>query len=748
MDLMFLGIVAFLLIFAIFNLFVGVSNDAVNFLNSALGSKAAPFKTILMVCAIGVLFGASMSSGMMDIARHGIFHPEHFTFFSIICIYMAVMVTNIILLDAFNSLGLPTSTTVSMVFELLGATFAVSSIKMHADATVLGFSDLLNTDKALQMIIGIFLSVAIAFVFGIIVQWLTRLIFSFRYKEKMKWKVGIFGGIAATAILYFMLLKGAGNLTMMTPEVKSWISQHNVYIITGCLIVCTCLMHILNVLKINVFKVIVLLGTFSLAMAFAGNDLVNFIGVPLGGLEAYTDYAASGVGDAEGYLMSSLNSPANTPVLYLIGAGIIMVFSLAVSEKARNVSKTEVGLGGQNGADEMFGSSRIARHLVRNALTLFTFVSEHFPKRIRQWVNNRFNTEEIELEEGASFDLVRASVNLVLAALLIALGTSLKLPLSTTFVTFMVAMGSSLADRAWGRESAVFRITGVISVIGGWFITAGAAFVGAALVAYAMYFGGHFVIVAISVIALVVLIRSNMKYSHKTSNDEDNKCYETMLSIEDKTEVWNLLREFIFKQQCQFISFVSISFKQICKGFAEDNAKPLYMANRQLVRQKDELKMIRRKETLCLRRTDKATSIENGTWFHMSNNASMSMLYNLRHIGEICLEHVDNNFNTLPDHYATNLKRLQGNVMAVLAQSQNAIEDDDSEKINEVRNVCNVMKDDTSRECREIYTTLRETKSDNLSVIYVYLNLIQETQEMLSSLRKLLRAVYKMKVSI
>lgn len=745
---MFLGIVAFLLILAIFNLFVGVSNDAVNFLNSAIGSKVAPFKTILIVCAIGVFFGASMSNGMMDIARHGIFHPEHFTFFSIICIYMAVMVTNIILLDAFNSLGMPTSTTVSMVFELLGATFAVSSIKLYADSTTAGFSDLLNTDKALQMIIGIFLSVAIAFVFGTIVQWLTRLVFSFAYKQKMKWRAGIFGGIASTAILYFMLLKGAENLTMMTPEVKSWISENSIYIISGCLIVCTLLMQALNAIKINVFKIIVLLGTFSLAMAFAGNDLVNFIGVPLGGLEAYVDYAGNASGNANSYLMSSLNGPANTPVLYLIGAGVIMVVSLAVSDKARNVSKTEVGLGGQNGADEMFGSSKIARRLVRGALTFFTFISQHFPKKMRQWVNSRFNIEEIELEDGASFDLVRASVNLVLAALLIALGTSLKLPLSTTFVTFMVAMGSSLADRAWGRESAVFRITGVMSVIGGWFITAGVAFLGAALVAYIMYFGGNFAIIAISAIALVVLIRSNLKYSNKNPDEEDNKTYETMLSIEDKTAVWNLLRGFIFKQQCQFISIVSNSYKQICKGFAEDNAKPLYLASRLLAHQKDELKMIRRKETLCLRRTDKAISIENGTWFHMGNNAEMSMLYNLRHICEISLEHVDNNFNTLPEQYSGNLKTLLSNVMAVLAQSQNAIEDVDREKIHEVRNICNTMKDEISRECREIYTTIRETKSDNLSVIYVYLNLIQETQEMLSSLRKLLRATYKMKASI
>ncbi len=473
MDILFLCVVVFLFLLAVFDLSVGVSNDAVNFLNSAIGSKAASFKRVLIVASIGVFIGAAMSNGMMDIARHGIFRPEHFSFYDLICIFMAVMVTDIILLDMFNSLGMPTSTTVSMVFELLGATFVVSLIKMAGDTTGLGFDDLLNTEKALSVIIGIFLSVAIAFVFGTLVQFVSRMVFSFNYRSRLKWKIGIFGGLCATAIIYFLLIKGAKDLTFMTPEVKGWINENTLLIVGCCFVGFTLLMQLLHALGVNVLKVIVLMGTFALAMAFAGNDLVNFIGVPLTGLASYKDYVANGGGDASGFLMGSLNGPSDTPLYFLIGAGLIMVVSLATSKKARRVAQTEIGLGSQNVGDEMFGSSRIARRVVRWSLSLMAWVRRVTPLRVRAWFHRRFNVDDTIMDQGAAFDLIRGSVNLVLAGALIALGTSLKLPLSTTFVTFMVAMGTSLADRAWGRESAVFRITGVISVIGGWFLTAG-----------------------------------------------------------------------------------------------------------------------------------------------------------------------------------------------------------------------------------------------------------------------------------
>ncbi|MDE7144588.1 MAG: inorganic phosphate transporter, partial [Duncaniella sp.] len=495
MDILFLCVVIFLFLLAVFDLSVGVSNDAVNFMTSALGSKAASFKRVVIIASIGVFIGAAMSNGMIEIARHGIFRPEHFSFYDLICIFMAVMVTDIILLDIFNTLGMPTSTTVSMVFELLGATFVVALIKM-ASGSDLGFNELLNTEKALSVILGIFLSVAIAFVFGTLVQFLSRVIFTFNYKSKLKWKIGIFGGLCATAIVYFLLIKGAKDLTFMTPELKAWISHNTFMIISSCLVGFTLLMQLLHALKVNVLKVIVLMGTFSLAMAFAGNDLVNFIGVPLSGMASYQDYIANGGGDAHGFLMGSLNSDADTPIWVLVGAGVIMVVALATSKKARNVTKTEIGLGSQQVGDEMFGSSRIARRLVRWALSILAWVRKVTPAPVRAWFNRRFDIDSTVMEEGAAFDLVRGSVNLVFAGALIALGTSLKLPLSTTFVTFMVAMGTSLADRAWGRESAVFRITGVISVIGGWFLTAGVAFIGAGIIVLLMHLGGHWVMFA------------------------------------------------------------------------------------------------------------------------------------------------------------------------------------------------------------------------------------------------------------
>ena len=474
---MFLGIVVFLFLLAIFDLVVGVSNDAVNFMNSAIGAKAASFKTIIAIAAFGIFIGATLSNGMMEIARHGIFRPEQFYFQELMCIFLAVMVTDVVLLDIFNSLGMPTSTTVSMVFELLGGTFVLALIKIAGDETgMLGFADLLNTEKALSVILGIFLSVAVAFFFGTLVQYLSRLLFTFNYTKKLKYTIGLFGGIAVTAIIYFMLIKGLKDSAFMTTENKHWIQENTLMLVSCSFVFFTILMQILHWCKINVFKVVVMLGTFALAMAFAGNDLVNFIGVPLAGFSAYTDFMANGNGEPMGYLMNSLNGPAKTPFLFLFLAGVIMVYALITSKKAQNVVKTSVDLSRQDEGDEMFGSSAVARSIVRSTMSASESIAKILPDNLKRWADSRFNKDVMIMENGAAFDLIRASVNLVLAGLLIALGTSLKLPLSTTYVTFMVAMGSSLADRAWSRDSAVYRITGVLSVIGGWFITAGAAF--------------------------------------------------------------------------------------------------------------------------------------------------------------------------------------------------------------------------------------------------------------------------------
>lgn len=746
MEILFLCVVIFLFLLAVFDLSVGVSNDAVNFLNSAIGSKAASLKRILIVASIGVFIGAAMSNGMMDIARHGIFRPEHFSFYDLICIFMAVMVTDIILLDVFNTLGMPTSTTVSMVFELLGATFVVAIIKM-AGGIDLGFNDLLNTEKALSVILGIFLSVAIAFFFGTVVQFLSRMIFSFNYRSRLKWKVGIFGGICATAIVYFLLIKGAKDLTFMTPEVKAWISGHSAVIIAGCFAFFTILMQLLHFLHVNVLKVIVLMGTFSLAMAFAGNDLVNFIGVPLSGLASFQDYVANGGGDAHGFLMGSLNSSANTPFYILIGAGAIMVVSLATSKKARNVTKTEIGLGSQQGGDEMFGSSRIARRLVRWTLSVLAWVRRVTPLRVRQWFARRFNVDETIMDQGAAFDLIRGSVNLVLAAALIALGTSLKLPLSTTFVTFMVAMGTSLADRSWGRESAVFRITGVISVIGGWFITAGAAFIGAGVIVALMHFGGQWVMLLIAVLTIVLIIRSNRRFSSKNTAESDDAMFQTIISTQDKTQTWPLMMMYITEQQYKFFTYAEEKYMDITAAFISENAGVLNKVDSSLAKQKTVLKNARRKETLCLRHLTREMAIEKSTWFYLSNNLCMNILYNLRRINEVCKEHVENNFLPLPARYAEEYELMRTRICQLFNDTLALMKSGDIDAISELRAHCDEIKDIVSDTYHRAHDQLRDGDTSALSVLYVYVNMLQETQEMVSSIRKYLRAFAKLRDS-
>lgn len=747
MDILFLGIVIFLFLLAVFDLSVGVSNDAVNFLSSAIGARAASFRNIVIVAAVGVFVGAAMSNGMMDVARHGIFRPENLSFYDVIAIFMAVMVTDVILLDIFNSLGMPTSTTVSMVFELLGAAFVVALFRIAGPASDLGLGDLLNTEKALSVILGIFLSVAIAFIFGTLVQFLTRLIFTFEFKSRLRWKIGIFGGVAFTAIVYFMLLKGIKDLTIMTPPVKAWIDAHSAIIICGSLVVFTLLSQLLYLLKVNVFKLVVLMGTFSLAMAFAGNDLVNFIGVPLTSLASYQDYMGAGGNDLHGHMMGVLNGPADTPFYFLIGAGGIMVIALATSRKARRVTQTTVGLSSRAEGEEMFGSSRPARSLVRATLNVHSWVSDRTPRRVKAWINRRMDRNVTQEEDGAAFDLVRASVNLMLAAILIAMGTSLKLPLSTTFVTFMVAMGTSLADRAWSRESAVFRVTGVISVIGGWFVTAAVAFIGAGLVVCLMHLGGVPVMIAGGVLAIALLIRSNMRFRRKQEADRGDTLFNTILETKDTARVWSLLLVYINERQREFLSFAEDCFRGVTSGFVNDDSRLLSKTEKKLVAQKDILKSQRRRLTLCLRRVGPETAIEKRAWFHLINNMAMSMTYDLRHISEVCREHVDNNFRPLPAEFRAPFGRVCADITAVLSDATAASEENTPETIDRLRLRCSEIKGTLSALTRDVYDALQRGEVENLTVTYVYLNVLQESQEFVTSLRKLLRASGKLNLT-
>lgn len=741
MEIVYFSFIVFLFMLAVFDLVVGVSNDAVNFLNSAIGAKVARFRTILIIASIGVFVGATMSNGMMDIARHGIFQPQMFSFNDLLCIFLAVMVTDVVLLDVFNTLGMPTSTTVSMVFELLGGTFILSLLKIATDETgLLGFADLLNTDKALSVILGIFLSVAVAFIFGTVVQWLSRLIFTFNYTSKLKWKIGLFGGIATTCILYFALLKGLKDSSFMTPEYNAWIKENTMYLVGGCFVVSTVLMQVFHWCKINVFKIVIFMGTFALALAFAGNDLVNFVGVPLAAYSAYQDFAANGAGQADTFMMSSLNENAKTPFIFLFLSGVVMVYALATSKKAQNVVKTSVDLSRQDEGEEMFGSSRVARSIVRGANNVNEFFSKYTPKPLVRWIDARFNKDEAILAQGAAFDLVRASVNLVLSGLLIALGTSLKLPLSTTYVTFIVAMGSSLADRAWSRESAVFRITGVLNVIGGWFLTAGIAFSACALVTIAMYYGGAVVMALFVFVAVFILIKSNFSTKRKDETDYEEQLFKGIMNAKDKAECWGLLKKHVCATQQEMLDFVWKTYEDVVNGFVDEDLKTLRRAVKRIDAEKSRRKKLRQRELVGMRRIDKRISLEKNTWFHLASNSGEQMLYCLKRMSDPCKEHVDNNFNPLSRECIEEILPVKKKIVDYLMRSERIVEDRDYEHIDALLAEEEAYKQQLSEMRRAQEDRIQMDLSQGLKVSLVYLNLLQETQELLSDLRHYLRA--------
>lgn len=739
METIYFGFVVFLFVLAIFDLMVGVSNDAVNFLQSAIGAKVAKFKTILIIAAIGIFTGAAMSNGMMEVARNGVFHPSFFSFQDVMFIFLAVMASDIVLLDIFNTLGMPTSTTVSMVFELLGGTFALALMKVAGDPS-LHVADLMNTSKALTMIMAIFVSVAIAFVVGAFVQYISRTLFTFVYKNNsLKWKIGIFGGLAFTAIIYFMLIKGLGNVSFISDAAHEWINTHSWTICGICFVVTAVLSQVLFALKVNVFKILVLTGTFALAMAFAGNDLVNFIGVPLAGYSSFQDYSANAGGDAAGYMMDSLNGPAHTPVLFLVAAGLIMVISLATSKKAFNVVKTSVDLARQDAGDEMFGSSKMARVLVRFSTNTASALSELVPNGVKRWFAKRFDNENVVLPQGAAFDEIRATVNLVVSSLLIALGTSLTLPLSTTYVTFMVAMGSSLADKAWGRESAVFRITGVISVIGGWFITAGAAFILCFLVALAMSLGGLTMASILIALSIVLLVRSNIKYKKKQAEEKGDVVFNQMITSEDNAETLRLLTQHIRQGQSQFLDFVNVNYLNVTEGFISEDLSRLQKAESAMRKERQELKQRRRKEMLGLRRIDPGVAIEKSTWFHLGVNSCEDMLYSLRRICDPCEEHIDNSFVPLEKDRIKEFLPLRDTLLYLLKRAVVVISTENYTDSDKLREQCEEFKSCLSS-TRQGQIERMQTSKENITVSYVYLNLLQETHEIASSLQHLLRA--------
>lgn len=743
MSTIYLCIVVFLLCLAVFDLFVGVSNDAVNFLNSAIGAKVARFRTVLIVASVGVLIGAVMSAGMMDVARHGIMRPDNYNFNEVMTVFLAVMVTDVVILDMFNTLGMPTSTTVSLVFELLGGTFILAVIKI-ARNPAFTFDDLLNSDKALSVIIAIFVSVAVAFFFGIIVQWISRLIFTFNYKKHLRYTIAIFGGIAFTSLAYFIFIQGVGQSPYISKDSTMWIAANTKLLMVYIFVGSTILMQVLHLLHVNVFKLIVLMGTFALAMAFAGNDLVNFIGVPLAGLDSYQNFLAHGNGSDTSFMMTSLMESAKTPPLYLALAGGIMIIAMATSKKAQNVIKTSVDLSRQDEGDQMFGSSRAARSIVRAIQDIGSSISSIFPLRLGNWFNKRFNKEEAIMADGAAFDVIRAAVNLVLAAMLITFGTNYKLPLSTTYVTFMVAMGSSLADRAWTRESAVFRVTGVLSVIGGWFITAGAAFVVCAIVCAMMYFGGFFVMLLFMVLDVYLLVRSNRQYKKKTSEAEKDNFYRLMMRTRDPEIIWDLLLKHVGRTQSFVTRFALNEYNRIVGGLENESIRDLRHSEGELKDEQEEIKKYRKQEMLALRKAPPTLAIERNTWFHLGANSDQQFIYCLRRMLEPIKEHVDNNFNPIPQEYMEEYEPVRRKINELMTDTEHLISTSRYDTYREVLAEADSCKDELSVVRKRHIDRMQQAKDNtNYKISLVYLNLLQESQEFLSIMRHQLRAAKK-----
>lgn len=658
MENIYLIIVVVLFLLAASDLIVGVSNDAVNFLNSAIGSKAAPFRVIMAIAALGILVGATFSSGMMEVARKGIFHPGQFVFAEIMIIFLAVMITDVILLDLFNTFALPTSTTVSIVFELLGAAVAISILKIKQVTGEVDINTYINSAKALAIISGILLSVIIAFTVGSIVQYITRIIFSFNYNKTLRLFGSIWGGIAIAAITYFILIKGAKGSSFISKEYLEWIQHNHWTILLYSFVSWTILLQILVWLfRVNILRIIVLVGTFALAMAFAGNDLVNFIGVPLAGYESFKAFMAEPGALAEGFSMVALKEKVQTPTSFLLIAGLIMVITLWLSRKARSVVKTELNLSNQDTVRERFESTMLARTIVRQFIFLGNFLKTILPKKFLNWLEKRFNKTHFIKEKkksAVSFDLLRASVNLFVASSLIAYATSLKLPLSTTYVTFMVAMGTSLADGAWGRESAVYRITGVVTVVGGWFFTAFSAFTAAFLVALILKFGGIIALGALIILAIYLIFRTHYVHKNRIKTEELAEKKEHEISLVEGDGVYENCTNNIISS----LLATNELYTKTIKAFSHDKRKKLKKNRKEIKKFNKDIKDLKNNVHITLLKLEEEDSVESGHYYIQVLDYLRETAHCLTFIVNPLFEHIDNNHGPFKKEQLADLSKF------------------------------------------------------------------------------------------
>lgn len=727
MENIYLIIVAILIILAFSDLIVGVSNDAVNFLNSAIGAKAAPFWVIMIIASAGVLVGATFSNGMMEVARKGIFHPQHFYFSEIMILFLAVMITDVILLDTFNTFGLPTSTTVSIVFELLGAAVAISIIKINTLGLSLDdMGTFINSSKALAIISGILLSVIVAFIVGAVIQYITRIIFSFNYKKTVKYFGSIWGGFAITAITYFLIIKGAKGSSFMSKDVLEWIKLNSFKILLLSFLGWTILLQILYWLtKLNILKITVLLGTFALAMAFAGNDLVNFIGVPLAGLKSYQSFIATPGADADTFSMVALTGKVKTETILLIIAGLVMVITLWLSRKARSVTATTLDLSRQDEGEERFGSSGFSRSLVRGTIKFNNIIEKAVPKRVLSAVESRFDRsfeKEIETKDASlSFDMLRASVNLVVASILISFATSLKLPLSTTYVTFMVAMGTSLADGAWGRESAVYRITGVITVIGGWFFTAFSAFTAAFLIANIIHFGGTIAIFALIIIAVVMIYRTHVLFKKREASKLKHTAGE--YSIDQDSD--NILEKCTSNVN-EILERVNNIYSETIKGLIKEDRKKLKFVLRELKEVNKDTKYLKDNIHKTVKKL-KEDSIDSGHFYVQVLDYLREITHAVSFVSKPAFDHIDNNHKGLISEQYSELNKLNNEIDEFISLIKLIIEKRDFSKIDNAielqQNIIDHIFNTRKKQIKRIKKDEAGTKNSML-----YLNLLVESK--------------------
>ena len=734
---LYLFMIIALAVLAITDLVVGVSNDAVNFLNSAIGSKAISFKTIMIVASIGIAFGAMSSSGMMEVARKGIFNPGEFVFAEIIIIFMAVMITDILLLDFFNTMGLPTSTTVSIVFELLGAAVAISLVKiLAADG---GFSDLgnyINTEKATEIILGILLSVVIAFSIGAIVQWASRVLLSFRFERRPAWIGAIFGGLAITAIVYFILVKGLKSAALLEGGINNYIGENPYqFLLINALVWSLVSWLVIKLLDWNIYKLIIIIGTFALAMAFAGNDLVNFIGVPIAALQSYQDWVGSGISPTE-FTMEGLAAAVRTPTLLLLFSGVVMVLTLWFSSKARSVVKTSVDLSRQDEGEERFEPTYLSRRIVKYSIQAAENFAGILPKALQKKIDARFEKPYVYIprsraQELPAFDLVRASVNLMVASVLISIATSMKLPLSTTYVTFMVAMGTSLADRAWGPESAVYRVAGVLNVIGGWFFTAFSAFIAAAIIAYLIYWGGIWAIAALLILAFLLIGRNYLSHNKKVQETKR----EERLQKAESSSILELISE--------SADNVALSMKRANKiytscieGLAKHDIDRLKKSKKGIAKLEREVEELKENIFYFIKNLDDSSVGISNFYINILNYIE-DMTQSLEYISKAGYKHVHNNHKKLRFNQIKDLKEIDASVEHLFKEIQFIFEEKDFEKLTPLIVSKQELYDQVNQKIEKqvARTRLDESSPKNTAL---YFSLLSETKDLLNATMNLL----------